>query len=57
MDAPARPPVRMDRLDEADTHAIETMLHGLAPADGRRHRLQAELAARQATDSPMGATH
>jgi hypothetical protein len=52
---PARPPVFMGRLDEAPTNAIEAMLHDLAQADGRRRRLEAELAARQAADTQVGA--
>lgn len=60
MDAPARPPVHMNHLDEADTAAIETMLRNLSAGDGRRRQLQAELesrrtADRQRSDSRAGA--
>jgi len=46
--APARPPVLMDRLGEAETESLEVMLRGLPENDGRRGPIEAELLRRRA---------
>lgn len=46
----------MNRLGEADIHAIEAMLVNLPEKAWSRRRLQAELAARQAADGRARAT-
>jgi hypothetical protein len=47
--APTRPPVLMDRLEDAETGSLEVMLRDLPDNDGRRGPIEAELSRRLAS--------